>query len=225
MKNSKKYVLIVAGGTGNRMKSAVPKQFLLINGKPLLLYTFDAFLKFDGNCNFVLVLPQDEIGYWEQLIKSYSFTLPHKIAIGGATRFESVRNGLNQIPDDGIVFIHDGVRPMVSQQTIRNCYHGTLEKGNALPVIAPSESIREVEGDISRAVDRSRYFLVQTPQTFYIPHIKRAYQQPFIEKFTDDASVFESNGMKINMVEGNRENIKITYSEDLKIAESLIGKI
>ncbi len=218
----KKHVLIVAGGSGRRMHSATPKQFVKINGKPLLMHTFDAFTRFDPTCEFVLVLPSSEIIYWKELCNKMSFHLNHKVVIGGNTRFHSVKKGLEQIDGDGIVFIHDGVRPLVSLQTIENCYQAALKYGNAIPVIAPSESIREVLNEQSRAVDRNRYFLVQTPQTFQTGLIKKAYKQEFKHQFTDDASVLEKEGSKIILVEGNRENLKVTYPEDLKIASSLL---
>lgn len=222
MLNDKKYVLIVAGGSGARMNLTLPKQFIRINGKPLLMHTFDAFLRYDHTCEFVLVLPGSEIDHWRKLCKELLFEKKHKVAEGGTTRFHSVKNGLEHVLGNGVVFIHDGVRPMVSQQTIENCYRGALEKGNALPVIAPSESVREVINGHNRAVDRKHYFLVQTPQTFQIEVIKKAYMQEYNKEFTDDASVLEKAGGKINLVEGNRDNIKVTFPEDIKIAASLL---
>ncbi len=222
--SSKKYAIIVAGGSGNRMNSMVPKQFMEINGKPLLMHTFEAFLQYDTRCEFILVLPGPEVDNWKKLCETFSFRVNHKVVAGGSTRFHSVKNGLAQIEEEGIVFIHDGVRPLVSQQTLKNCYQTALNKGNALPVFAPPESIREVKGEKSRAVSRERYFLVQTPQTFRVSLIKDAYKKRYAKKFTDDASVLESLGFKINMVEGNRENIKITWPADLKIAAALLIK-
>lgn len=219
---NKKYAIIVAGGSGSRMNSIVPKQFMRINGKPLLMYTFDAFLRYDNSCEFILVLPGPEIDTWKKLCEEFSFQINHKIVAGGNTRFHSVRNGLAQIQEEGIVFIHDGVRPLVSQQTIENCYLTALEKGNALPVFAPPESIRKVNGKKSRAVNRDCFYLVQTPQTFRASLIKEAYQKKYLKNFTDDACVLESQGEEINLVEGNRENIKITYPADLKIAAALL---
>jgi 2-C-methyl-D-erythritol 4-phosphate cytidylyltransferase len=222
--NNKKFALIVAGGNGQRMMSALPKQFLRINGKPLLMYAFEAFTRFDRACEFILVLPDSEIDHWRKLCEDLSFDTQHKVVAGGTTRFYSVKNGLAHINEDGIVFIHDGVRPLVSQQTIENCYRTACEKGNALPVIVPSESIREVFDEKSKAVNRERFFLVQTPQTFQISLIKKAYNKEYHEKYTDDASVLESDSVKINLVQGNRENIKITYPEDIKIAAALLAK-
>ena len=218
----RKIALIVAGGTGIRMNSATPKQFMEINGKPLLMHTFQAFLNCDSDFEFVLVLPERETDTWKKLCENHTFNIKHSVVKGGKTRFHSVKNGLKEIDGAGIVFIHDGVRPLVSTQTIENCYQTALEKGNALPVIAPSESVREVHKEENRSVDRNRYFLVQTPQTFRISVIKKAYEQEYIENFTDDASVLENTGEKIYLVEGNRENIKITYPGDLKLASLLL---
>jgi len=220
----KKFALIVAGGSGSRMNNSVPKQFMELNGRPILMHTFDVFLNYDPQIEFVLVIPQNQIVLWEMLCEKHRFQLNYKIAFGGETRFQSVKNGLDLIDDDGIVFIHDGVRPLVSAQTLRNCFKMAAEKGNALPVIQVSESVRMVDGMKNIAVDRSKYFLVQTPQTFQTQVIKKAYQLATSNVFTDDATVLESTGETINMVEGNRENIKITFPEDLIFAEILLRK-
>ncbi len=220
----RKFALIVAGGSGSRMNSPVPKQFHLIKGKPLLMHTFDAFLKSDPDFEFVLVLPGNQITRWKNLCKKYRFPGNHTLAAGGETRFQSVKNGLEKIPEEGIVFIHDGVRPLVSAQTIQNCYKTALGKGNALPVIPPAESVREIFDGENRAVNRERFLLVQTPQTFRVSLIKKAYSRHFSENFTDDASVLENAGEKIHLVPGNRENIKITYLSDLTIAGAFLQK-
>jgi len=220
----KKFALMVAGGSGSRMNNSVPKQFMELNGRPILMHTFDVFLNYDPQIEFVLVIPQNQIVLWEVLCGKHRFQLNYKIAFGGETRFQSVKNGLDLIDDDGIVFIHDGVRPLVSAQTLRNCFKMAAEKGNALPVIPVSESVRMVDGMKNIAVDRSKYFLVQTPQTFQTQVIKKAYQLATSNVFTDDATVLESTGETINMVEGNRENIKITFPEDLIFAEILLRK-
>lgn len=216
-----KFALIVAGGSGTRMKGKLPKQFLELNGTPVLMHTFEAFLKYDRTIRFILVLPENQLINWKKLCVKYNFNVEHALVSGGETRFHSVKNGLSEIDEDGIVFIHDGVRPLVSVQTIKNCFATAHEKGNALPVIAPSESVREVTGQNSRAVNRAQFVLVQTPQTFKVSTIKKAYEQDFQKKFTDDASVLENTGQKINLVEGNRSNVKITYPEDLLVASSL----
>ena len=218
----KKFALLVAGGSGNRMNNSVPKQFLEIGGRPVLMYTFDAFFNYDPNIEFILVLPEEQNSLWNQLCKKHHFKIEYQIAFGGETRFYSVKNGLDKIIGDGIVFIHDGVRPLVSEKTIQNCLEMAVEKGNALPVISMSESVRMVEGLHNKAVDRSKYFLVQTPQTFQTGLIKVAYRQAKSSLFTDDATVLENMGETINMVEGNRENIKITYPEDLIFADALL---
>jgi 2-C-methyl-D-erythritol 4-phosphate cytidylyltransferase len=218
----KKIALIVAGGGGTRMNSSVPKQFISIHGIPVLMHTFKAFLRNDSGFEFILVLPDQETDTWKQLCEKHSFAIAHRVVSGGQTRFHSVKNGLKQIHEEGIVFIHDGVRPLVSSQTIDNCYKTAMQKGNALPVIAPSESVRETFDGQNHAVDRSRYFLVQTPQTFLVSLIKTAYNTNFREEFTDDASVLEKTGTQIHLVEGNRENIKITWPGDLIIAEAFL---
>lgn len=217
----KKFALIVAGGRGTRMKGTIPKQFAELDGKPILMHTFEAFLKFDNDFSFVLVLAEPVKRYWDNLCSEHKFNIKHQVVAGGETRFHSVKNGLDEIKEEGIVFIHDGVRPLVSVQTLRNCYYTALEKGNALPVIPPSESIREIINSSSRAANRNRFYLVQTPQTFKVSKIKEAYQCNFSESFTDDATVLENTGAKIYLVEGNRENIKITFPSDLLIASAL----
>ncbi len=220
----KKFALIVAGGSGSRMKNTVPKQFIEISGKPVLMHTFEVFYRFDSNIEFILVLPQKEVELWKQLCEENHFTIPHQLAYGGVHRFQSVKNGLDKINEDGIVFIHDGVRPLVSEQTLERCIKTASKTGNALPVVPPSESIRWIDGSVNKSVDRSKYFLVQTPQTFSVKEIKQAYMQPYTESFTDDASVLEATGRKIYPVEGNRENIKITFPEDLKMAAAFLNK-
>lgn len=218
----KKFALIVAGGQGNRMNAVVPKQFIEICGKPILMHTILAFKKYDKNINIILVLPKNQIETWKQLCTSHHFKVKTEIAFGGENRFQSVKNGLNKILETGVVFIHDGVRPLVSETTISNCYQTALEKGNALPVISISESLRFVQDNENKTADRRSFFLVQTPQTFQSEIIKNAYNMAKSENFTDDASVLENTGQKINLVEGNRENIKITFPEDLKIARALL---
>lgn len=219
----KKFALIVAGGSGSRMNNAVPKQFIEINGRPILMHTVDAFSNFDSKLEFILVLPKDQAGYWNALCRKHQFETKCKIAFGGETRFQSVKNGLDLISENGIVFIHDGVRPLVSAKTLQNCLQTSIEKGNALPVIPVTESVRFADGSENHPVDRSKYFLVQTPQTFQIRLIKNAYRLAETDGFLDDATVLESRGETINLVEGNRENIKITYPEDLVFARSFLS--
>ena len=219
----KKFALIVAGGSGNRMNSNVPKQFLELLGRPVLMHTMEAFHRYDHAIKLILVLPETWISFWEDLCKKHNFNLEHQLISGGKVRFQSVQNGLREIYEDGIVFIHDGVRPLVSRETIHNCYEIAVKKGNSLPVIPVSESIREVNKNQSRAVDRSGYFLVQTPQTFRVALIQKAYKNADSDDYTDDASVLENMGESINLTEGNRENIKITFPEDILFAEAILS--
>lgn len=219
-----RYVLIVAGGSGRRMETEVPKQFLLLNGKPVLMHTFEVFYRFSSTISFVLVLPDNEIALWKQLCMDYSFTIPHYIVTGGDTRFQSVKNGLSLIKEECIVAVHDGVRPLTSIATIEKAFAKAELHGNAVPVIPVNESLREMIGQKSAPADRSRFFIVQTPQCFRISLLKEAYKQTYQEGFTDDATVVEALGETIHLTEGNFENIKITYPTDLKIAWGLIGK-
>lgn len=217
-----KYVIIVAGGSGKRMNSVTPKQFLLLNGRPVLMYTIDRFYTYDPNINIILVLPSDYIEEWEKLCKQSEFLINHKIVTGGTERFYSVLNALMEIHDDGLIAIHDGVRPLVSIETISRCFDSADKYGNGIPCIDITESVRYIEDSGSVSVDRSRHKLIQTPQVFFSEIIKIAYKQCFVSEFTDDASVVEKMGIKINLVEGNKENIKITTSHDLQIAEALL---
>lgn len=216
----KKFAVIVAGGSGSRMKNAISKQFMELQDLPVLMHTLNAFSKYDSDIDIILVLPENQVEFWRELCKKHNFKTDHKIAMGGKTRFHSVKSGLDLIDEDGIVFIHDGVRPLVSVQTLQNCFETAVEKGNALPVIPVAESIRFVNDTGNKSVDRAKYFIVQTPQTFKVGIIKDAFQQKYSDKFTDDASVLESFGKTINLVKGNRENIKITWTEDLVVAKA-----
>jgi 2-C-methyl-D-erythritol 4-phosphate cytidylyltransferase len=218
----KKFVIIVAGGSGSRMGSEIPKQFLELCGKPVLMHTIQLFFDFDPNSELILVLPQSQLKVWAGLCLKHSFLLPHQVVAGGETRFYSVKNGLKLIQDEGIVFIHDGVRPLVSHETLKRCLEMAQKSGNAIPVLPVTESLRKTDGDQNISVDRSLYFSVQTPQTFRSNVILESYQQPCDKSFTDDASVVEKAGFSINMVEGNRENIKITTPPDLIIAEAFL---
>jgi len=221
----KKIIVVVAGGSGSRMKAVEPKQFLVIAGRPVLMHTLAVFPSFDPLSEIFLVLPETQREYWDDLCRIYNFRIPHTVINGGKTRFHSVQNGLAAIPDEGIVFIHDGVRPLVKPETLQRCYKKALQAGNAVPVIPVSESVRKIENHRSFSVDRSRLVLIQTPQTFRIPLIRQAYRQDYTPEFTDDASVIEKSGETIHLVEGNRENIKITWPEDLLYAESVLAKV
>ena len=218
----KKFVIIVAGGSGSRMGTELPKQFLELCGKPLLMRTIQRFFDFDPESELILILPDAQREFWTELCLKHSFSLPHQIASGGETRFHSVQNGLKLIQGDGIVFIHDGVRPLVSPETLGRCFEMALKSGNAIPVLPVNESLRKTEGDQNISVDRSLYFSVQTPQTFRTGQILEAFRQPYAPAFTDDASVAEKAGFSIHLVEGNRENIKITSPSDLIVAEAFL---
>ena len=218
------YIIIVAGGKGLRMGSDIPKQFLPIGGKPVLMRTLERFRAYSSALHIILVLPEAQQDYWRQLCEEYHFDVEHQIANGGQTRFHSVQNGLALVPDDaeGVVGVHDGVRPFPSIEVIRNCYETARTAKAVIPVIPVVETVRHLVGDKSVTVPRGDYRLVQTPQTFDIQLLKAANKQPYNDGFTDDASVVESYGHAITLVEGNRENIKITTPYDLKIAEVLI---
>lgn len=218
----KKFALIVAGGTGTRMNASVPKQFLKLGEKPVLMHTIEKFVNYGSAIEIILVLPSDQFGYWKELCIQYNFKIPHRLVAGGSVRFGSVKNGLSEIREEGLVAIHDGVRPLVSIGTIDRCFKVAEEKGNALPVMPVVESVRMVEGNSNFPVDREKYVAVQTPQVFRISEIKQAYNLGFDPSFTDDTMVLERLGIQINLVEGNRENIKITHKTDLIIAEALL---
>lgn len=214
------YIIIVAGGKGLRMGSDIPKQFLPIGGKPVLMRTIERFRHFSEALQIILVLPKAQQAYWHGLCEQYQFDVPYLLADGGETRFHSVQHGLALIPDDaqGVVGVHDGVRPFPAIDVIRRCYDTARTAKAVIPVTPVVETLRHItEG----TKPRGDYRLVQTPQTFDIQLLKAANCQPFSEAFTDDASVIESYGHAITMVEGNRENIKITTPFDLAIAETL----
>lgn len=218
------FVIIVAGGKGLRMGADLPKQFLPIGGKPVLMHTLEAFHKADAAMRLILVLPQSQQTYWKSLCEEYAFSIPHQVADGGETRFHSVKNGLALVDEAGLVGVHDGVRPFASIEVIRRCYAQAARYKAVVPVIDVVETIRMVQGDDSQTVDRNLYKLGQTPQVFDVALLKQAYHQSYIPGFTDDASVVEAYGEKIHLTEGNRENIKITTPFDLKIAETILQK-
>lgn len=215
------YVIIVAGGKGLRMGGEIPKQFLPIGGKPVLMRTLERFREYSKDLQIILVLPEAQQEYWHQLCQEYHFDVEYTLANGGETRFHSVQNGLSKVPNDaqGVVGVHDGVRPFVSVEVISNCYETARTKKAVIPVTPVVETLRHItEGTKARA----DYRLVQTPQCFDIQLLKDANRQPYNDSFTDDASVVEAFGFDITLVDGNRENIKITTPFDLKIAETLI---
>jgi 2-C-methyl-D-erythritol 4-phosphate cytidylyltransferase len=211
-----KIALIVAGGQGERMNAPIPKQFLLLKGTPILMYTLKQFSHFE---KIVLVLPSIHFDYWYSLCDTYSFTLKHTLVEGGGTRFHSVKNGLGKVDDESIVAIHDGVRPLVSTSLINLLISKATDGVGVIPILPVKDSIRKVDGETSIHVDRSKLYKVQTPQCFLSSDIKDAYTQEYSEKFTDDASVFESSGGKINTILGENKNIKITTEEDFRILE------
>ena len=222
------YVIIVAGGKGLRMGSDIPKQFLPIGGKPVLMRTLERFREYSEDLQIILVLPEAQQAYWQELCKEYDFQVDYQIANGGQTRFHSVQNGLALIPDDaeGVVGVHDGVRPFPSIEVICSCYETARMAKAVIPVIPIVETVRELTGTgpvSSITVPRDHYRLVQTPQTFDIQLLKAANRQPYNDGFTDDASVVESYGHQITLVEGNRENIKITTPYDITVAEAIIN--
>ena len=216
-----KHVLIVAGGDGKRMGNSLPKQFLLLNGLPMLFHTFNSFT-FLTDIKFTLVLNSRHVDYWKSLCSSTDFP-PHTIAEGGPTRFHSVKSGLKNIPSKSLVLIHDAARPFVSKKTITNVIDMAMRKGNAIPAIDVVDSIREVNGSYNKIIDRNKLRAIQTPQAFQSSLIKTAYDQNYNEAFTDDASVLESAGGKINIVAGNIENIKISNPVDLANGEGILG--
>ena len=225
------YIIVVAGGKGLRMGSDIPKQFLPIGGKPVLMRTLERFREYSDDLQIILVLPEAQQEYWQELCKKYNFKVEYLLANGGQTRFHSVQNGLALVPDDaeGVVGVHDGVRPFPSIEVIRNCYETARTAKAVIPVIPVVETLRHISLTshplplTSKTVPRDEYRLVQTPQTFDIQLLKAANRQPYNDGFTDDASVVESYGHKITLVEGNRENIKITTPYDITVAESIIN--
>jgi len=217
-----KHVIIVAGGVGKRMQSEIPKQFLNVSGRPVLIHTFECFKKYSNDINITLVLPEPFIDFWKSLCKRFSFEIDNDVIKGGKTRFDSVKNGLKEIQNGDLVAIHDGVRPLVSKETINRVFKQAEKIGNAIPAVKINEALRKIDNEDSFFVNRREYRLIQTPQCFHAELIKKAYQQEYNSEFTDDAAVIEAMGIKINLVEGNMENIKITRPGDLKIAEAFL---
>lgn len=231
------YIIIVAGGKGLRMGSDVPKQFLPVGGLPVLMHTIKRFREYSQEMQIILVLPEAQQDYWHGLCKEYAFDVEYMLANGGETRFHSVKNGLDMIPDDaeGVVGVHDGVRPFPALEVIERCYETAKETEAVIPVIPVVETLRHIVNVNcdsvavntvavnSITVPRNDYRLVQTPQTFTVSLLKKAYKQPYNDNFTDDASVVEAMGRSITLVEGNRENIKITTPFDLTVAEALFN--
>ena len=220
--SKERYAIIVAGGRGLRMGGELPKQFLPLSGKPVLMRTLELF---EGEVSrIILVLPEDHIPFWKELCERYHFTLPHTVALGGETRFHSVRSGLSHLPQAGLVAVHDGVRPLASRALIRRSFEEAERSGAALPACPVTDSLRlrQDEGK-SEAVDRSRYVAVQTPQTFDLGRLQQAYEQAYSPLFTDDASVYEAASLgSITLIDGEETNIKLTTPRDLLLAELLL---
>lgn len=215
-------VIIVAGGKGLRMGSDLPKQFLPIGGKPVLMHTLEVFRRYDAMLQIVLVLPREQQDFWKQLCREHGFTVDHTVADGGETRFHSVKNGLQCVQAPGLVGVHDGVRPFVSVEVIRRCYDLAEQHKAVIPVIDVVETLRHLTAEGSETVSRNDFKLVQTPQVFDVDLLKQAYAQEFTPFFTDDASVVEAMGIPVYLAEGNRENIKITTPFDLKVGSALL---
>ena len=219
----KKIALIVAGGNGSRMNSAVPKQFLFIKNKPVLFYTIKAFIDAYDDIEIILVLPEEHIGKGQEIIDGYFDSKKFKIAPGGRTRFHSVQNGLSLIGDDNaIIFVHDGVRCALTTALIHRCYDAALKNGTAVPAIDCRDSVRIINDDANRVIDRNKIKLIQTPQTFHSKILLPAFEIDFKDQFTDEATVVEAFGLKVNLVEGEEENIKITKPADLFVVEYLM---
>ncbi len=219
----KKYAIIVAGGSGQRMQSAVPKQFLLLQGKPVLYHTLAAFYEADISTEIILVLPVDQFAYWETLIAGLP-PIPHRLVAGGNSRFQSSQHAIQTLTEDGIVAIHDGVRPLIDPVLINTSYQIAIEKGNAVLAVASKDSVRFYSADKKsyEHLNREAIRLIQTPQIFSVKDLQKAFKQSYSEDFTDDARVVEALGIHINLVEGSYKNIKITTPEDLLLAEVLM---
>ena len=222
---SKHTILIVAGGRGTRMGGPQPKQFLELAGRPVLMHTLEAFDRWDASARLIVVLPEDQIETWKRLCEAHVFGRIHRVVAGGETRFHSVRNGLGAVASNGLIAVHDGVRPLVAPSVIAACFAAAADGGAAVPVVPVVESVREVDADGgSRPVDRTRLRVVQTPQVFRADVLRAAYRLPYDPRFTDDASVVEASGVAVRLVPGNRENIKLTTPMDLLLAEQLMRR-
>jgi 2-C-methyl-D-erythritol 4-phosphate cytidylyltransferase len=217
-----KYAVIVAGGSGLRMGTSIPKQFLPLRGKPVLWYSLNTFLAAWPDLQIILVLPQNHLITGQQILQTTSDPARITITAGGETRFHSVKNGLDQIHEQGIVFVHDAVRCLLTTSLIHRCYNQTLEKGNAIPAIQPVDTLRIETAEGSQLIDRQKVRIIQTPQTFYSDIIKKAFEQAYDPSFTDEASVVEKLGVTIRLIEGESTNIKITRPLDILIAEQIL---
>jgi 2-C-methyl-D-erythritol 4-phosphate cytidylyltransferase len=221
----KKTAVIVAGGNGLRMGAFIPKQFLTLKGKPVIWYTLHTFLQSYEDLNIILVLPEEHIERGQEIIASFNQPQRIQLVKGGHTRYHSVQNGLQHVQPDAVVFVHDGVRSMVSVQLIQRCYEQALQKGSAIPAVAATDSIRVVHGDASTVADRNHIRIIQTPQTFKASIILPAFEQPYSEAFTDEATVVEAFGTPVYLCEGDYNNIKITRPVDLLVAEKILEEM
>lgn len=218
-----KYVLITAGGAGKRMGTDRPKQFLLLNGKPLILHSIDTFLRYDPNIQFVIVLPGALQPRWDQICREYGVHIRHKLVFGGPERFHSVKSGLTHIPDRALVAVHDAARPLVTLDIIARVFNIAEKFGNAIPVAETADSVRITDHSNSSPLPRERIKLVQTPQCFRSELLKKAYDKNYTESFTDDATVLEAEGERLYLVEGHTNNIKVTTPTDLIVAKAIIN--
>jgi 2-C-methyl-D-erythritol 4-phosphate cytidylyltransferase len=222
---NKNYAIIVAGGSGTRMQTALPKQFLLLNGLPVMMHTIQAFHNSQSQPQIIIVLHPNYHNHWVKLCTQYNFNVLYQLVKGGETRFHSVKNGLDSIDDnEAVIAIHDAVRPLTASSIIDNSFTHAAAYGNAITAVKSRDSIRQIKDDYSVSLLRDDIYLVQTPQTFQSALLKKAYEQAYDSGFTDDASVVENSGIKINLIEGNYENIKITFPEDIAIAEAILNK-
>jgi 2-C-methyl-D-erythritol 4-phosphate cytidylyltransferase len=219
----KQYVIIVAAGRGSRMQSAIPKQFLKLEGKPVILHSIQAFINYNPAINVILVLPGNQFHAWEKIVQEYGVTVPVRVIAGGETRFDSVRYGLSLVDDKhSLVAIHDAVRPLVSAKTISGAFKSAERYGSGIPAVPMSDSIRQIDSKRTVAVDRSKFCIVQTPQCFQYSILTKAYMQEYRYTFTDDASVVEADGNEVHLVDGNIDNFKLTTRTDLILAEALM---
>ena len=220
-----KAAILVAGGKGMRMGTSLPKQYLPLAGKPVLMHTLEKFFSADPSLHLILVLPKDDFDYWKALCENHNFTLPHELVAGGESRFQSVKSGLMALSfTEGLVAIHDGVRPFVTEQVIQSSFAEAAKSGSAIPVVSLKDSLRKVDSNgKSSFQDRASFRLVQTPQTFQVAQLLKAFSVEELDIFTDDATVYEHQGWEITLIEGNSENIKLTTPEDLAFAEFLMA--
>ncbi|MCB9182700.1 MAG: 2-C-methyl-D-erythritol 4-phosphate cytidylyltransferase [Flavobacteriales bacterium] len=215
--------IIVAGGSGKRLGGPVPKQFQAVKGRPLLMWTIEAFHRFDPELALIVVLPKEHFDIWRALCLGHRFFIEHEVVAGGEQRWHSVKAGLEKVEGNGLVAVHDGVRPLVSAKLIERCFAAADEKAAAIPVVPVVPSIRETTAEGSRALDRSKLLAVQTPQCFHSDLLRKAFEQPYDAAFTDEAALVERMGVKVALVEGEENNIKVTTAMDMRLVELVLG--